>query len=225
MLKTALEKETDKLLACVHCGLCLPSCPTYKQLGNENDSPRGRLYLMRAVAESRVEPGEKYQKHIDLCLGCRACETACPSGVPYGSLLEVARAEISEKRVKKSLKTYLISFGLNKIFAHPKKLTLLFTLMKIVQKFPLSALILKSRLLKPLPSAEFALALLLQAKSHLETIRKSISTEKRQATVKKKQDRSVEQFTGCVMEGLFSQTNSATKRVLEVNGCKVTVKK
>ena len=74
----------DGLRACVHCGICLPQCPTYRVLGEEMDSPRGRVYLMRAAAEDRIGLTPTMARHLDLCLGCRACETACPSGVPFG---------------------------------------------------------------------------------------------------------------------------------------------
>src|SRR6188768_3418887 len=86
--------DYDKSLACIHCGLCLSSCPTYLESGNENDSPRGRIYIMRALQDSRLPLSSAAVKHIDLCLGCRACEAACPSGVQYGELLEQTRQHI-----------------------------------------------------------------------------------------------------------------------------------
>jgi glycolate oxidase iron-sulfur subunit len=90
--------ETERLLACVHCGLCLPSCPTYVELGTEADSPRGRIHLMRALEDGRLAPTPEVVRHLDLCLGCRACETACPSGVPYGTLIESARPFVENAR-------------------------------------------------------------------------------------------------------------------------------
>src|SRR3954471_22126531 len=89
-------KQAD-LDRCVHCGLCLNACPTYRELGVEMDSPRGRIYQMVQVTTGKAEIDQAYKEHIDLCLACRACESACPSGVQYGRLVEAARAEIEQK--------------------------------------------------------------------------------------------------------------------------------
>src|SRR5687768_5593047 len=92
-LSDILSKEKEKILACVHCGLCLEACPTYIATGNENDSPRGRIYLMRAVEEDRLKSDSPaFESPINRCLDCRACEQVCPAGVEYGNLLEVSRA-------------------------------------------------------------------------------------------------------------------------------------
>src|SRR3989304_309993 len=88
--------DYELFLDCVHCGLCTSACPTYVELGDENDSPRGRIYLMRNVTDGRLELSPRVERHLDLCLDCRACETACPSGVQYGKLIEPFRIAMSE---------------------------------------------------------------------------------------------------------------------------------
>src|SRR3954471_22382929 len=88
--------DYELFLDCVHCGLCTSACPTYVELGDENDSPRGRIYLMRAVTDGRLEMNEGVRKHLDLCLDCRACESACPSGVQYGKLIEPFRLSLEK---------------------------------------------------------------------------------------------------------------------------------
>jgi len=114
--------DEDKALTCIHCGLCLGSCPTYLETGDENDSPRGRIYLMRAVQEGRLALGDTAVRHIDLCLGCRACEAVCPSGVQYGDLLEHTRDHF-EKHYRRSIpQTFLSRFVIEKIFPYPERM-------------------------------------------------------------------------------------------------------
>src|ERR1700741_2153282 len=86
-----MSSGLDEIYKCIHCGICLPECPTYRVLKLETESPRGRINISRAVVEGRIEPNERFEEHIYLCLGCRACETVCPSGVRFGKILESAR--------------------------------------------------------------------------------------------------------------------------------------
>src|SRR3989449_11447784 len=109
---------------CVHCGLCLAYCPTFSILGTEMDSPRGRIVLIKSLAEGRIALTESTVKHLDLCLGCRACETVCPAGVPYGQLLEAARAEIERERPGSIARRLFRWLNFAVLLPHPKALGL-----------------------------------------------------------------------------------------------------
>jgi glycolate oxidase iron-sulfur subunit len=219
-LASLLEANNDKLLTCVHCGLCLPSCPTYRQLGNENDSPRGRIYLMRGVVEGRMSVGDSFISHIDLCLGCRACETACPSSVPYGHLLEAARAEVSEaKSRRKSVTEYALRFVLNQIFTRPSLLRLGMAVARWLRDSGLARLAFETKLVGG--RLRLALALLLSTRSSLAGARaRDAAIDGKEASPPKSPVR-VATLRGCVMEGLFGETNRATERVLSRNGCEL----
>lgn len=152
----------EGIRACVHCGICLPQCPTYRVLGEEMDSPRGRIYLIRAVAEGRLEPSETFSRHLDLCLGCRACETACPAGVPFGSLLEATRTQLRRRHL--SSQQGLVPHLIFALFPHPRLLGIMLRLYErsglgrmlraggLLQRFPRLAAM--EALLPPLPAAE-----------------------------------------------------------------------
>ena len=113
------QADLDK---CVHCGLCLNACPTYRELGVEMDSPRGRIYQMVQVAEGKPI-SESYREHIDLCLACRGCESACPSGVQYGRLIEAARADIEDRTVRPWLQRTVRKFVFSSLLPSPTLLT------------------------------------------------------------------------------------------------------
>ena len=126
--------DYDKSLACIHCGLCLSSCPTYLETGNENDSPRGRIYLMRALQDGRLPPGDAVTRHIDLCLGCRACEAVCPSGVRYGELLESTREHLEKHHARSLWQTFLRRVAIEQIFPYPERLELVLRPARVLKK-------------------------------------------------------------------------------------------
>ena len=110
---------------CIHCGLCLQACPTYGVFHTEMDSPRGRIALINAAADGRIGLDGPFQEHIELCLGCRACETACPSGVQYGMLYEAAREAIEESRTPSRFERTARWLGLRQLMPHKGRLRLL----------------------------------------------------------------------------------------------------
>jgi len=212
MLSTLAQQE-DKLLACIHCGLCLEACPTYVVTGNENDGPRGRIYLMRAVAEGRLEnTSTAFATHIDRCLGCRACEQVCPAGVGYGQLLEASRAELLQAQPKQDWTSKLLRFALQHVWLSPARLRLFFGATRLFRNLRLSRVILKSGLARFIsPRAEFGMALLESSRPIFEERTETpIAADPRSETVLL--------FKGCVGEGLFARVNRATRRVLRANG-------
>ncbi|HJY29435.1 MAG TPA: heterodisulfide reductase-related iron-sulfur binding cluster [Pyrinomonadaceae bacterium] len=207
--------EEDKLLACIHCGLCLEACPTYVVTGNENDGPRGRLYLMRAVGEGRLEEtSSAFATHIDRCLGCRACEQVCPAGVEYGQLLEASRALLLESQPKSDLANRILRVVLRKVWLSKSRLRLFFAASRLFRDLGIARFLLKLRLGRLIsPRAEFGLAL-------LESSRPIFSqklTEKSNPSPE-----NVLLFAGCVGAGLFARVNRATERVLRANNLNVS---
>jgi glycolate oxidase iron-sulfur subunit len=242
-LTTTLAAQDDKLLACIHCGLCLEACPTYIATGDENDSPRGRIYLMRAVDEGRLaSTSNAFASHIDRCLGCRTCEPVCPAGVEYGQLLESARAELFTGPLTLTLTQRALRVALRHVWLSSARLKVIFRCARLARDTGLVRLLLKSRLPRLLSKQiEFGLSLLESSKQSLSEEALSVPpasagglrgfplslTENErthpltQVVLTKRRDRTM-LFKGCVTEGLFLRINQATARVLEVNGCATT---
>jgi glycolate oxidase iron-sulfur subunit len=205
--------DLDAIRKCVHCGICLPQCPTYRLLGEEMDSPRGRLYLMRAAAEGRVTLTGTLGQHFDRCLGCRACETACPSGVPFGNLLEATRAQI-EHHGRPTHRGLFTSF-LYAVFPSPKRLGSLLAVVRFYQRSGLQRLVRASGLLKLVPKLARMDALLpgVPARIPLPEL-----TRPREAARGR-----VGLLTGCVQRHLYPQVNRDTVRLLSLAGYVVVV--
>ena len=204
---------------CVHCGLCLNACPTYRELGLEMDSPRGRIYQMIQVEKGRLPLGESFVRHIDLCLDCRACETACPSGVEYGKLVEVARGQIEKYYHRPPLTTLLRKLFYYEILPYPGRLQFLGRLLRVYQRSGLENLVLASRMLKLLPGR------LEQVAQLAPRMEKPFFYDRLGKTfpAKGKRRYRVALFAGCIANLSFARLNDATVRVLARNGCEVVV--
>ncbi len=202
-------------LDCVHCGLCLPSCPTYQETGRETSSPRGRIYLMRGVAEARLPLDRLVVDEMDFCLACRACETACPAGVRYGHLIETMRAEIDARGARPLHKRLAQRLMFRGVVGRPAVLRSALAGLRVYQRSGLESLVRRFRLLRAFPSLERAASLLpsLPDPHRLPLIVPAEGTRRGRVAL----------FTGCLMPELFGPVNAATVRVLTWNGFEVEV--
>src|SRR3989442_4247893 len=136
---------------CVHCGLCLAYCPTFSELGTEMDSPRGRIFLIKSLAEGRVALTDSVAEHLSLCLDCRACETVCPAGVPYGRLIEAAKAEIELQRPGSLVRRAVRLLNFRVVLGHPRDLILAAAGLRLYQASGLQGVVRRSGLVRLLP--------------------------------------------------------------------------
>jgi len=204
---------------CIHCGLCLNACPTYRELGVEMDSPRGRIYQMIQVERGRLPLGESFVRHIDLCLDCRACETACPSGVEYGKLVEAARGQIEQHYKRPPFETLLRKLFFYEVLPHRSRLEALGKLLRFYQRSGIERLVLGSRVLKVFPARWERVARL------APRMEKPFFTQRLGTVVPAEGVRRyrVAFFAGCIANLAFARLNDATVRVLARNGCEVVI--
>lgn len=215
--KFADQLAWEDYARCVHCGLCLNHCPTYKLWGLEADSPRGRIRQMLLVKEGELELGATYVKHIDQCLDCRACETACPSGVEYGKLVETARAQIEQGFERPWLSRTIRSLVFRKLLPYPRRIAAVARLLRIYQRSPLPGIARASGVLK---------LLRLEARERLmPRIDREFFFSRLGKTFPAKGERRarVAFFGGCLAQVTFTALNDATIRVLTANGVEVVV--
>jgi glycolate oxidase iron-sulfur subunit len=215
---TATDKPAyEDYSRCVHCGLCLNHCPTYRLWGREADSPRGRIRQMVLVDEGRLELGKSFVTHIDRCLDCRACETACPSGVEYGKLVEMARAQIEQRYRRPWLSRKLRELVYRSLLPHPPRIAALARGLRLYQKSGIEALARGTGILSLLGLARRA-QLLPRIDSEFFFSRLG-TTYPAQGQRRAR----VAFFGGCVAQVTFTALNDATIRVLQANGCEVVV--
>ena len=201
--------DLPELYQCVHCGLCLNQCPTYRALQLEPESPRGRIHLVKAAAEGRIELNERFAEHLYLCLLCRACESACPSGVQYGHIAEAAREQLGPPGSE--LGRAVLNFVFTQLLPYRRRLRFAFALMRLYQRSGLQRI---ARLFLPKKLAEME-QLLPAIPSHFFKPHAGIAP-----AIGARRAR-IAMLDGCVMPLLFGAVNDATVRVLQRNGCDV----
>jgi len=206
----------EGLYRCVHCGLCLQACPTYRELRVETDSPRGRLYLMRNLVEGRLELNEGVVTHMERCLVCRACETACPSGVPFGHLMELTRDHVRQEWPRPAASNAIRRLVLRGIFPHPERLRALGALARLYQRSGLQRLVRRSRLL---PNKLADTESLMPAVSDQPFLAPAGGWRSAPGQAAHR----VGLLSGCIMSIAFAEVDEATVRVLNRNGCDVFV--
>ena len=207
--------DYEATLDCVHCGLCLPDCPTYQETGQETSSPRGRIYLMRGFAEQRLELDSSVVEEMYFCLACRACESACPAGVRYGHLVESMRAEIDERGARSRIARGVERLILRRAIGSPRVLALGFRLLRGYQRSGLQGLVRRTGLLRPF-----------QKLARAESLLPPIPPPHRPPVLVPAHGRRrgrVAFFRGCLMPELFGPVSAASVEVLARSGFEVEI--
>lgn len=216
----------ELFLDCVHCGLCTSACPTYLELGTEMDNPRGRIYLMRGVTDGRLQLTHEVRRHLELCLDCRSCETACPSGVQYGRLIEPFRIAMEQvagpapreaSRPASQAHDWFERFILFGTFPYPRRVRLAVAPARLAQVLGLEWLLKKTGLLRLLPARLRQLHAMLPRFRYFRRRLPPVLAPPGRRRAR------VALFTGCVADVIFRDTNWATARVLQANGCEVVL--
>jgi len=212
------KPSPDLIRDCVHCGFCLSACPTYLETGNELDSPRGRIYLMNSAVNNEIPIEGSLVKHLDMCLGCLACEPACPSGVQYGSLIEAGRSQIERRYERSTFDKYYRSLIFS-LFPYPNRMKLMLPLFYIYQKLGLRTLIQSTGIINRVSQK------LGNMEAMLPNVKSPVFPSEIPEIVhaKGKKRYRVALLSGCVQSVFFSKTNDATVRVLRENGCEIVV--
>lgn len=207
--------EASVMDKCVHCGFCLPACPTYALWGEEMDSPRGRIWMMRKSLEGEAPLDQNFRVHMDNCLGCMACMTACPSGVEYNKLIEDTRGQV-ERNVSRPVADSMFRKMLFLTFPYPRRLRWMGVPMALYQRSGLQALVRASGVLKLLPRRMQAMESLLPPVplNPFHSLPKSVGRATRGC---------VGMLTGCVQDAFFAHVNAATARVLAAEGFEVVI--
>jgi glycolate oxidase iron-sulfur subunit len=232
MMKTA-EKERitqefqekmdyDELLNCMRCGFCLPSCPTYIESGmDEAHSPRGRIAMMKAVVDGDIEPDDDVKRSLDLCLGCRACEPVCPSGVKYGHLLEQARDIIYQSKKKSISEKAVRKVVFQDLFPHQNRMVTAASLLGFYQRSGLQKIARKSGIMNFFPETLSTMEEILPPVPKKKELRNRPHYLPALINQKKK----VAFFSGCLMDTVFMTTNDATMKLLQYAGCEIVIPK
>lgn len=209
-----MKTKQPLYLDCIHCGLCLSSCPTYRVLGSEMDSPRGRIYLMRAYEEGRAKMTDTFVEHMFRCLDCRACETACPSGVHFGHMMEEMRGRIVDERPA----NWITRAVLKHVFPYPRRFQLAARLLQLYRASGMQSFVRESGLLqRVMPSMAAAEALMPEV-----GVESGLTLDSFHRAEGKKEG-TVAFFTGCVMNAMMGSINKSSVRLLTAAGYDVVI--
>ncbi|MCD4838623.1 MULTISPECIES: (Fe-S)-binding protein [Neobacillus] len=214
--------DENKWADCVHCGMCLESCPTYEQTGMEQHSPRGRVYLIKSVAEGKLEVNKQFMDPVFACLDCRACTTACPADVDVGGLIEEARGQIRQAIPLTGVKKAVNDLFLKGLFPHQNRLNAIGSLLKFYQKSGMQKMVRKTGLIHIMPKH------LVEMEAILPEIKEPVRKKyKNEIVIKAKGEAKHEVgfLTGCIMDVMFSDINQSTINVLTRNGNNVVIPK